>query len=330
MNKLRGALNKVTETNVALLSEELKAVEFDEKACVNGARLLKCRAIEEPQNAELFIQLVRKNELLKTAFVSGLKLPELGVEAEGKRAANTTKLICKVRSFGMISAAQFDNMLRDLAGKSDEMVVECFAALVPFALFVAPATLQVITERVEELLESVSSMRLKFMCEDFLSAMKKEDSSSSDGGSVGGSEEETSPTVARRPLPTQRIASGCTVYLSNIDCAVTEAELASVLRSFGEVSKVRLCGNPRQATQYAFVEYFEEKSAKFALSKDGRCLLGKTALRWSSSKSIIQDVCETDALVSKRGRERPCMFGLCKDSNGTQLRNSRYQQCSRK
>lgn len=337
--KVRGALNKVTETNVALLAEEMKAVNFDEKSLLQSISLITARACEEPQNTELILQLVRNNEKLKEAFVEKLRMPNvLSSDVEPKVAVSKTKLVCKVRMAGMISAATYNGMVKELLEGGNDLALECICALQPFKMITPAATMELLEQKVAELERITSSMRLKFMSEDFLQhnsapsspALSSSSTRSSSSSSSSGSGCGVKPSVAcNMASMTQRIAQGCTLYLSNIDCEVTEWELSQVLRSFGDLSKVRLCGNPRQATQYAFVEFIDEKSAKTALSRDGKYLLGKTALRWSSSKSIIQDSLPADAVITTRGLGKPCTFGYFDDGttpSNTPLRFSNFQQ----
>ena len=327
MQKIRGVLNKVTETNVALLAEEVRHLELGEGVGCAG-QLVYSRCLQEVHNCHLLAQVVKSNKELKEAFVSNVRPPTEEEQAEdSKKAARMVKILCTVRCEGMVTAAVFDSALRQLSESKSEEVIECIAATQPFKIYISAPTFGILQRKMQDLEPVVSSMRLRFMCEDFLAPL-----------SPGGSDSESSsssvgPRASSPPVPPtiQRIAASCTVYLSNIDCEANEWDLARVLHSFGEVCKVRLCGNPRQATQYAFVEFMEEKSAKLALSKDGRCLLGKAALRLSRSKSIIQDTCETDAVLSTKGRERPCTFGMVGGCPSLKkLRCSNYQQSQRK
>jgi hypothetical protein len=166
-SKVRGILNKVTSTNVCLLVEEVKSIEFDDKSLLQCANLMAARAAEEQQNTDLIIQLVKGHSLLKPAFLEKIKMPNLTADCDAKIAVNKIKLICVVRSFGLISAAEFDGMLRQLINSDCEVVVECICALQPFKYIIAKATAEQLDIKVKEMSERVESMRLKFMCEDF-------------------------------------------------------------------------------------------------------------------------------------------------------------------
>jgi hypothetical protein len=315
MQKLRGALNKVTETNLALLSEEVKALQFQEEELRSAGSLVYSRALAEPKNSLLFALLVKGNSSLKESFLYFVKSPVAG--KGGKEGAASVKLLCLVRSEGMINATAFNTELKELSKRTDEEVAECICAALPFKNFISPVTFSALSERVLEVQKSSTSIRTAFLCETFLEPTSPPTSDSDS-------------CASDQPHYIQRTQASCTIYLSNIDCEATEFDLARALCTFGELCKVRLCGNPRQATQYAFVEFVEERSANLALSRDGKCLVGKAALRMSRSKSVIQDACPTDAVMSSQGREKFCTFGFeGMYPSKVKLRNSRFQQCFR-
>ena len=100
-----------------------------------------------------------------------------------------------------------------------------------------------------------------------------------------------------------------TIYVSHLDCEATEGEFMQLLTLFGEVLKVRLCGNPSQSTRYSFVEYLDRKSAKNFLQMEGR-RFQRYNLHCSRSRNVIHDSDTTDAVCYGGQVLKACTFGL--------------------
>jgi len=315
MMKFRGILNKLTPTNLTPLMGELANLDLS-KDCGPCARMLWAKSLEEIQYQELFTTIAKTKRELLDEIIPLIEKTFANNEVEKKHIVGTSKMLCNLRMEGLISAARFSELLNALMRNESESAVDGICAIAPFKHIISCAQFELLKKRAAEIGEDADSMRVKFLVEDFIGVQENKAPSSP-----------VSPQTPQKIIK-QRIPSACTVYLSNIDCGVTEWELSALLRSFGELSRVRLCGNPRQATQYAFVEFANEESSHAALAKDGKCLLGKFALRWSTSKSVIQDSCPSDAIFGKNGREKACTFGLNDDAtpNYTPLRFSGNQQ----
>lgn len=80
-----------------------------------------------------------------------------------------------------------------------------------------------------------------------------------------------------------------TVYISYVDCQVTEEMLASFFLDCGKVMDCRICGDPNSAMRFAFIEFAEVESAQRALEKTGS-VLGNSPLRVLASKTAIMPV----------------------------------------
>ncbi|GIL45759.1 hypothetical protein Vafri_2912 [Volvox africanus] len=80
-----------------------------------------------------------------------------------------------------------------------------------------------------------------------------------------------------------------TVYISYVDCALTEENLAAFFSDCGRIIDCRICGDPNSAMRFAFIEFSEIESAQKALEKTGS-LLGNSPLRVLPSKTAIMPV----------------------------------------
>ncbi|CAL0333690.1 unnamed protein product [Lupinus luteus] len=79
-----------------------------------------------------------------------------------------------------------------------------------------------------------------------------------------------------------------TVYCTNIDRKVSQAEVKQFFESFcGEVTRLRLLGDHQHLTRIAFVEFAMAESAILALSCSGM-LLGAQPVRVSPSKTPVR------------------------------------------
>lgn len=79
-----------------------------------------------------------------------------------------------------------------------------------------------------------------------------------------------------------------TVYCTNIDKKVTQAELKHFFESLcGKVSRLRLLGDNVHSTRIAFVEFVQAESALGALSCSGR-VVGSLPIRVSPSKTPVR------------------------------------------
>ena len=82
-----------------------------------------------------------------------------------------------------------------------------------------------------------------------------------------------------------------TVYICDIDQAVTEELLGAVFGECGATVDVRVCGDPNSANamRFAFIEFEEEAGARSALNKNGT-VLGLYPLRVLPSRTAIVPV----------------------------------------
>jgi hypothetical protein len=120
------------------------------------------------------------------------------------------------------------------------------------------------------------------------------------------------------PLPTpflQQSPKERTIYVSHIDCAASEGSFMRLLCSCGTVSKVRLCGNTTQSTQYAFVEFQDIEGAQKLLLLEGK-KFGVYPLHCSISRNVIHDRDSNDAKFSAQGMTKACTFGIEEDTLG--------------
>lgn len=70
---------------------------------------------------------------------------------------------------------------------------------------------------------------------------------------------------------------------------VTEDDIRLFFQDCGHVADVRVCGDPRLPTRFAFVEFEDLAGAHAAKARNGM-LLGQCNIRVSSSKSAILPV----------------------------------------
>ncbi|KAJ9516335.1 hypothetical protein QJQ45_001037 [Haematococcus lacustris] len=91
-----------------------------------------------------------------------------------------------------------------------------------------------------------------------------------------------------------------TIYVSYLDLQVTEELLASFFSECGAVQDCRICGDPKSALRFAFLEFAEQESVQKALLKSGS-LLGSSPLRVLPSKTAIVPVSQD--LMPRSGDE---------------------------
>ncbi len=77
-----------------------------------------------------------------------------------------------------------------------------------------------------------------------------------------------------------------TVYVADVDPAASEAALRALFAPCGAVLDARVCGDPRGATRFAFLEFADGAGAGAALGLTG-APLGAYAIRVSPSKTAI-------------------------------------------
>lgn len=300
-----GLLNKLTEANFSVLRKEFLDLKFepgDEQRCADFVVLKSCN---EPQFSHLFAALVKGTVV--SAQLKGLEVHLAGdcsSERERQMTLGTLRFLCNLRHHGVLTNAHFNGQLRGLLSCKSELFVDSVFVIKDFREIVPVETWKSLLDQCDAISAATASMRVKFVVDDVRSSE---------------SEKETPKKKVDHRLE-QRVSSRCTVYFSNVDCSITESKFAALLVSFGGLEKVRLCGNPRNATVFAFVEFENEESAKRAVASDGRILLGGFALRASFSKSVIQDKSSKDATYGKWGRIRTCLFGFSQDSANHSLR----------
>ncbi|KAK8986511.1 hypothetical protein V6N11_010067 [Hibiscus sabdariffa] len=93
-----------------------------------------------------------------------------------------------------------------------------------------------------------------------------------------------------------------TVYVSDIDQAITEEQLAGLFSNCGQVVDCRVCGDPNSVLRFAFVEFADEEGARAALNIDG-AMLGFYSIRVLPSKTAILPVNPTFLPRSEDERE---------------------------
>ncbi|GLU12092.1 hypothetical protein SLE2022_287990 [Rubroshorea leprosula] len=93
-----------------------------------------------------------------------------------------------------------------------------------------------------------------------------------------------------------------TVYVSDIDHQVTEEQLAGLFLSCGQVVDCRICGDPNSVLRFAFIEFYDEESARAALNLSGT-MLGFYPVRVLPSKTAIAPVNPTFLPRSEDERE---------------------------
>ncbi|XP_047338119.1 polyadenylate-binding protein-interacting protein 9-like [Impatiens glandulifera] len=81
-----------------------------------------------------------------------------------------------------------------------------------------------------------------------------------------------------------------TVYVSDLDQHVTEERLADLFsQNCGSVADCRICGDPNSRLRFAFVEFDDERSARYAIHLTGT-LIGFYPIRVLPSKTAILPV----------------------------------------
>ncbi|KAK8588966.1 hypothetical protein V6N13_087854 [Hibiscus sabdariffa] len=93
-----------------------------------------------------------------------------------------------------------------------------------------------------------------------------------------------------------------TLYVSDIDQAITEEQLAGLFSNCGQVVDCRICGDPHSVLRFAFVEFADEEGARAALSLGGT-MLGFYPVRVLPSKTAILPVNPTYLPRSEDERE---------------------------
>ena len=80
-----------------------------------------------------------------------------------------------------------------------------------------------------------------------------------------------------------------TVYISDVDHAITEQDLAVFFQHCGAIVDCRVCGDANSAMRFAFIEFRSESGARAALGRSG-ATLGSSVIRVSPSKTAIVPV----------------------------------------
>ena len=93
-----------------------------------------------------------------------------------------------------------------------------------------------------------------------------------------------------------------TLYISHIDASLPRQDLAILVATCGEINKVRVCGNSKQATYYAFVEFVVASGASKMLAKN-KTLFGRFPLHCSISRTGIHDHHPTDSIWNEHEGE---------------------------
>eukprot|EP01025_Chloroclados_australasicus_P044007 TRINITY_DN4738_c0_g1_i4.p1 TRINITY_DN4738_c0_g1~~TRINITY_DN4738_c0_g1_i4.p1 ORF type:complete len:460 (-),score=50.06 TRINITY_DN4738_c0_g1_i4:2710-4089(-) len=94
-----------------------------------------------------------------------------------------------------------------------------------------------------------------------------------------------------------------TVYITDLDCTLTEETLAEFFSRCGEIVDVRVCGDPNCPQKFAFIEFTESYSAMKALQWSGQTL-GKYVLKVLPSKTAIIPVNKEYMPKNSRDMER--------------------------
>lgn len=299
VTKFRGALNKLTQLNVDAISVEINALQLEKESDVNQcAQIIVGKALSEPQYQHLHSCVLSTCKVLLPETLKAISAFD-----DDEMLPHLFRFLCSLRGKGLVSAKHMREFLEDIMCSSSETVVSCLDVAFEFQTILPHCFYADLLRHARRIASECDGLRNYFKVDPDAEAEREKDQqlSSSD-------DEDNCCSFVR-----QRVTLPCTVYVSNIDCAASEWDLSVALRSIGEVNKVRLCGNSRQATQYAFVEFSSEEAAQKAIKIDGKRLLGQYALRWSLSKSIIQDSSPDDALFGKHGQEKACTFGLNSD-----------------
>jgi hypothetical protein len=328
LRKFIGTLNKITASNADCLRSEVIDAKYEGDEVAMCAQMVFNKCVSEPQNCSLYVALVKQTEVgreLGSSFDANEWLNSGDSEDSKKHCLGSFGLLCHLRKQGMLSYQRFHDSLKCLlVAEAADRVVECMKVVKEFKDIISVSVYADLLEQCREIGEVTKSMKIKFLVEDIVAEEKNAKSECSNEKSS--QQPGQFPTTAQHHQQ-QRIPSECTVYFSNLDSGVTECQLAALLRSHGEIIKVRLCGNAAQATVFAFVEYEDAASAKIAILKDGRLLLGQYAVRASHSKSIIQDKSTSDSIFGKWGKARPCTFGFSgREVSQTTLRRAMQQQ----
>ncbi|KAL8095647.1 uncharacterized protein LOC141692812 isoform X2 [Apium graveolens] len=80
-----------------------------------------------------------------------------------------------------------------------------------------------------------------------------------------------------------------TVFVSDIDNEIAEVQLAALFTSCGEIVDCRICGDPKSALRFGFVEFSVKEGARNALSLAGM-MLGSHTVKVQPSKTAIAPV----------------------------------------
>eukprot|EP00759_Apiculatamorpha_spiralis_P036989 PhF_6_TR37099/c0_g1_i1/m.54473/K03260/EIF4G; translation initiation factor 4G len=118
----------------------------------------------------------------------------------------------------------------------------------------------------------------------------------------------STPNTPQRGSPVSKEVPSTTVYITQIDNMITEGQLMEFLTAFGDVHKVRLCGNTTQPTQYGFFEFATAEGAQKCLVAD-RTVLGRFSIHCSQSRNAVHDTLPHDVVMGPRGPTRACLFG---------------------
>jgi hypothetical protein len=311
--KYVGLLNKLTEANLAVLTKEFVSLNFEKGEDEKCAEILVAKSVTEPQFSHLFAAIVKGTPV--AVVLRQLQLPappESWDEGSKKNVLGRVRLFCNLRKFGVLPFGHFNDQLRQLLKWKCEALVEAVAVVRNFREIVSVETWGSLVAECAKASEESTSLKVRFLAEELI------------GCNVTSLPDKSAQQAAKSEQ--QRVALRCTVYFSNVDSSISEWQLATALNCFGALEKVRLCGNPCNATVFAFVEFESEVAAQRVVEHDGKHLLGNFALRSSFSKTVIQDKSNKDAVYGKWGKVRPCSFGFLQSMpSNTTLRRSMRQ-----
>eukprot|EP01086_Lenisia_limosa_P007942 TRINITY_DN28433_c0_g1_i1.p1 TRINITY_DN28433_c0_g1~~TRINITY_DN28433_c0_g1_i1.p1 ORF type:complete len:255 (-),score=37.18 TRINITY_DN28433_c0_g1_i1:117-881(-) len=78
---------------------------------------------------------------------------------------------------------------------------------------------------------------------------------------------------------------GCSIYVGNVPPSIVSHQLRHVFSVIGRVTKIRMCGDARHATRYAFVDFVTAGEAERAVNLVNDLSLGGSRLRVTPAKN---------------------------------------------
>eukprot|EP00033_Pygsuia_biforma_P000859 GCRY01000998.1.p1 GENE.GCRY01000998.1~~GCRY01000998.1.p1 ORF type:complete len:392 (+),score=84.68 GCRY01000998.1:70-1245(+) len=91
------------------------------------------------------------------------------------------------------------------------------------------------------------------------------------------------------PTPSVEDRIKRTIYVGQIDSAISEMEFVHFFQCLGEIVKFKLAGDGKQSWRFGFLEFKDEGAAKLALERMNGALLGNSPLKIGLSKNVIND-----------------------------------------